>query len=83
MVEPHSSNFRVIITIFLGGRILRKFTVLYDQNTLFKYQDNYRISTFTVLYDQNTLFKYQDNYRISTFSMLLLNSRIVNYWDVM
>ena len=27
MVEPHSSNFRVIITIFLGVRIFRKFTV--------------------------------------------------------
>ena len=28
MVEPHSSNFRVITTIFLGVRIFRKFTVL-------------------------------------------------------
>ena len=27
MVEPHSSNFRVITTIFLGVRIFRKFTV--------------------------------------------------------
>ena len=27
MVEPHSSNFRAIITNFLGVRILRKFTV--------------------------------------------------------
>ena len=28
MVEPHSSNFRVITTIFLGVQIFRKFTVL-------------------------------------------------------
>ena len=28
MVEPHSSNFRVITTNFLGVRIIRKFTVL-------------------------------------------------------
>ena len=28
MVEPHSSNFRVITTIFLGVRIFRKFTVV-------------------------------------------------------
>ena len=28
MVEPHSSNFRVITTKFLGVRIFRKFTVL-------------------------------------------------------
>ena len=27
LVEPHSSNFRVITTIFLGVRIFRKFTV--------------------------------------------------------
>ena len=27
MVKPHSSNFRVIITNFLGVRIFRKFTV--------------------------------------------------------
>ena len=27
MVEPHSSNFRVITTKFLGVRIFRKFTV--------------------------------------------------------
>ena len=27
MVEPHSSNFRVIITNFLGVGIFRKFTV--------------------------------------------------------
>ena len=27
MVEPHSSNFRVIITKFLGVRIFREFTV--------------------------------------------------------
>ena len=30
MVEPHSSNFRVITTNLLGVRILRKFTVLLD-----------------------------------------------------
>ena len=29
MVEPHSSNFRVIRTNFLGVRILRIFTVLF------------------------------------------------------
>ena len=28
MVEPHSSNFRVIITNVLGVRIFRKFTVI-------------------------------------------------------
>ena len=28
MVEPHSSNFRVITTNFLGVRIVRKFTVI-------------------------------------------------------
>ena len=28
MVEPHSSNFRVTTTNFLGVRIFRKFTVL-------------------------------------------------------
>ena len=28
MVEPHSSNFRVITTNFLGVRIFRKFTSL-------------------------------------------------------
>ena len=28
MVEPHSSNFRVITTIILGVRIFREFTVL-------------------------------------------------------
>ena len=28
MVEPHSSNVRVITTSFLGVRIFRKFTVL-------------------------------------------------------
>ena len=27
MVEPHSSNFRVITTIVLGVRIFRKFTI--------------------------------------------------------
>ena len=30
MVEPHSSNFRVITTNFLGVRIFRKFTVLLE-----------------------------------------------------
>ena len=29
MVEPHSSNFRVITTNFLGVRICRKITVIY------------------------------------------------------
>ena len=28
MVKPHSSNFRVITTNFLGVRIFRKFTVI-------------------------------------------------------
>ena len=28
MVEPHSSNFRVITTNFLGVRIFKKFTVI-------------------------------------------------------
>ena len=30
MVEPHSSNFRVITTNILGVRIFRKFTVPLD-----------------------------------------------------
>ena len=33
MVEPHSSNFRVIKTNFLGVRIFRKFTVYGFDNT--------------------------------------------------
>ena len=32
MVEPHSSNFRVISTIFLGVQIFRKFTVNNNKN---------------------------------------------------
>ena len=32
MVEPHSSNFRVITTNFLGVRIFRKFTVVYPSS---------------------------------------------------
>ena len=32
MVEPHSSNFRVITTNFFGVRIFRKFTVLLSTN---------------------------------------------------
>ena len=28
MIEPHSSNFRVITTNFFGVRIFRKFTVI-------------------------------------------------------
>ena len=31
MVEPHSSNSRVITTNFLGVRIFRKFTVFYQK----------------------------------------------------
>ena len=30
MIEPHSSNFRVLTTNFLGVRIFRKFTVYYS-----------------------------------------------------
>ena len=42
MEEPHSSNFRVITTNFLGVRIIRKFTVHY-------YSDNFKCpSIFTV-----------------------------------
>ena len=33
MVEPHNSNFRVIITNFLGVRIFRKFTVFTSEKT--------------------------------------------------
>ena len=33
MVEPHSSNLRVITTNFLGVRIFRKFTVLQTGTT--------------------------------------------------
>ena len=44
MVEPHSSNFRVITTNFLGVRIFRKFTVwLCGKITLFNFWDNYSI----------------------------------------
>ena len=32
MVEPHSSNFRMITTNFLGVRIFRKFMVMHLQN---------------------------------------------------
>ena len=32
MVEPYSSNFRVITTNFLGVRIFRKFTVFIPMN---------------------------------------------------
>ena len=45
MVEPHSSNFRVITTNFLGVRIFRKFKVVGDESTVFfgcpKTQDHY------------------------------------------
>ena len=34
MVEPHSSNFKVIATNSLGGRIFRKFTVCKYANYL-------------------------------------------------
>ena len=34
MVDPHSSNFRVIITNFLGVRIFRKFTVFWIKEPL-------------------------------------------------
>ena len=34
MVEPHSSNFRVITTNLLGVRIFRKFTVLKILNSV-------------------------------------------------
>ena len=35
MVEPHSSNFRVITTNFVGVRIFRKFTVVCENHTIF------------------------------------------------
>ena len=42
MVEPHSSNFRVITTNFLGVRIFRKFTVQHnsekEKKNYFKYK---------------------------------------------
>ena len=45
MVEPHSSNFRVITTNILDVRIFRKFTVLlYGKTRLLKFKNNY--STF-------------------------------------
>ena len=34
MVEPHSSNFRVITTNFLGVRLCRKFTVSKDRHAM-------------------------------------------------
>ena len=34
MVELHSSNFRVITTIFLGVQIFRKFTVAISNQTV-------------------------------------------------
>ena len=37
MVEPHSSNFRVITTKFLGVRIFRKFTVFFANNKIYTY----------------------------------------------
>ena len=39
MIQPHSSNLRVITTNFLGVRIFRKFTVWY--NVLVSEQDDY------------------------------------------
>ena len=35
MIEPHSSNFRVITTNFLGVQIFRKFTVIYSSGPKF------------------------------------------------
>ena len=49
MVEPHSSNFRVITTNILGVRIFRTFTVvalLHGKISMFKFQDNYSIFFF-------------------------------------
>ena len=34
MVEPHSSNFRVITTNVLGVRIFRKFTIILNSKTI-------------------------------------------------
>ena len=45
MLEPHSSNFRVITTNFLGVRIFRKFTVYDDRikdSLFFKVGYNFR-----------------------------------------
>ena len=38
MVEPHSSDFRVISTNFSGVRIFRKSTVVNDVTQIHKYQ---------------------------------------------
>ena len=43
MVEPHSSNFRVITTNFLGVRIFRKFTVMVENIYLVHFVDRIRI----------------------------------------
>ena len=40
MVEPHSSNFIVFTTNYLGVRIFRKFTVVYGKTTVFRFQGN-------------------------------------------
>ena len=40
MVEPHSSNFRMIKTKFLGVRIFRKFTVDPEIRLLLKKQSD-------------------------------------------
>ena len=48
MVEPHSSNFRVITTNILGVRIFRKFTVLIrfkcESEELDTYQNHFPVS---------------------------------------
>ena len=46
MVEPHSSNFRVITTIFWGVRIFRKFTVLNIRRTVNKTSKNMWAATW-------------------------------------
>ena len=48
MIEPHSSNFRVITTKFLGVRIFRKFTVVFSTGIAATKIDHYKILSFGI-----------------------------------
>ena len=77
MVDPHSSNFRVITTIFLGVRIFRKFTVIFSFVqiiTVYLIEWNKRIICIAGSYDQKirklTILKFQlmDSYLTHIFA---------------
>ena len=65
MLEPHSSNFRVILTNFLGVRIFRKFTVKTEsQNTVIIHGENYQ---YTVPYSVNFVTNLDQHLQIQVF----------------